>query len=171
MEKIIRALLIVSCMFVATFLGGNMKVSAEDKEIKIQAVSVSHIHMNTRYIDGVSIYKTVDQHILSLKDYLHEHPQWTLMKKNKTHIFLKRTVNDLSPVSKAAGVLGLKDGHTLTLFRGNPAQNRIIQTFFQIDVQALQASEYNLLKSGIPITNKRSYQKMLHMLTRYEMNG
>jgi len=158
-------------MLLVAFWGGIPKISAESQKIKAQAVSVSHIHMTTRYIDGISIYKTVDQHILSLKDYLHEHSQWTLIRKNNTHIFLKRTVNDLSPVAKAVGVLGLKNGHTLTLFRGNPTQNRIIQTFFQIDVQALQASEYDLLKSGIPITNKKSYQKMLHMLTKYEIHG
>ncbi|GGE42772.1 hypothetical protein GCM10011391_22000 [Pullulanibacillus camelliae] len=170
MKKRLYILLVLACFSTGSFLSHTQARAEERKGIQVQAVSLSHIHMNTRYIDGISIQKTMDKHVLSLKDFLHQHPQWTLIKKTKTDVFLERKVDDLSPVSKAVGVLGLKNGNTLTLFNGSPEHNQIIQTFFQIDIHALQAKDFNRLKTGIPITNKEAYQNMLHLFAKYEVN-
>ncbi|MBM7683276.1 forespore regulator of the sigma-K checkpoint [Pullulanibacillus pueri] len=143
---------------------------ALDESIKVQAAKPTEIHLITQYIDGVSIQQIEKKHIISVNDYLNQHPKWKVLENNNSTLILKRTVKDLSPVSKSVGVLGLKDGNTLTLFKGDPKANQIIQTFFQIDVDALQVNLIKQLKNGIPVSDKQHYTKMIHSFSRYALH-
>ena len=166
-----RIILIIGLNLIALSTFHSMEALAvqDNTDVKAHAVTSTNIHFITQYMDGVSIHHINKMHIISIDDYVKQHPGWSVIKQSDTDLFLKKTVDDLSPVSKAVGVLGLKDGNTLTLFKGDPKENEIIQTFFQIDIEALQVNDFENLKKGIRIENKERYQNMLQMLARFEV--
>jgi forespore regulator of the sigma-K checkpoint len=95
---------------------------------------------------------------------------WKLAKCSENDVYLSKKIDDISPVSKTAGVMGLKDGNVLTLYNGNPGNHQVIQTFFQIDINALEADAAERLNRGIRITDKTQYKLLLDALSKYAVN-
>ncbi|WP_376845137.1 BofC C-terminal domain-containing protein [Camelliibacillus cellulosilyticus] len=147
-----------------------VKEKSVSEEMGANAPVMITVHFKETYIDGVSIEREDREHYLSFDTLITEHPGWRVVDCSKGNITFSKTVDDLSPVSKAAGIFGLKDNHILTLYFGEPSNDKIIRTFFQIDVGAMESNAVLKLKHGIRITNKKDYQTILHSMSKYAIH-
>ncbi|MGV3487887.1 MAG: BofC C-terminal domain-containing protein [Tuberibacillus sp.] len=138
--------------------------------ITVETPKMVSVHFEKTYIDGIKIVKETREHFISPENILTKYPGWHLAKCNENKVFLSMKVDDLSPISKTAGIIGLKDGNILTLYNGKPSNQKVIQTFFQIDVNAMEADAAKRLNEGIRITNKNQYEWLLHSLSKYAVN-
>jgi len=128
------------------------------------------VHLEKSYIDGVKIVRVTTDHFISPENIMIKYSGWKLAKCSENDVYLSKKIDDISPVSKTAGVMGLKDGNVLTLYNGNPGNHQVIQTFFQIDINALEADAAERLNRGIRITDKTQYKLLLDALSKYAVN-
>lgn len=135
--------------------------------LSVKTPEITNVHLKTTYLDGVSIVNVVNDHFISSENVMTKYDGWHVATCHEKDVFLYKKVNDLSPISKTAGIFGLKDGNILTLYKGSPDENQVIQTFFQIDVNALEADAANQLKEGIRISNKNDFKKVLDSFSKY----
>lgn len=86
-------------------------------------------------------------------------------------VILTEEVEELAPKCKDNAYFGMDKNGNLSLFEGLPEQDRVIRTFFQLDVQHLKSSlpqeAVNQLYSGIRITDLADYNSVLSTFTEY----
>lgn len=137
----------------------------------ITGPKVLSVHLKKVYLDGFKTEKVVKEPVLSMEDFWNEYRQWQLVKQTNDAIYFQKNINDISPVSKAAGIFGIDNQHTLTIFKGSPNDAHIIQTFFQLDLDALEAKMQTELKHGIPVQSKEHFQQVIDMLRKYQLSN
>ncbi|ADL12241.1 BofC C-terminal domain-containing protein [Acetohalobium arabaticum] len=94
-----------------------------------------------------------------------KYPQWTLAKKGKERIILKRRVDKVCPEHKEEMYLGIKDG-TVAIFYGNPDdEQEILKRKTNISVDLLPAEEIESLKEGIIVESQKELLALLEGLS------
>ncbi|MNI65262.1 hypothetical protein D3C73_1207580 [compost metagenome] len=100
--------------------------------------------------------------VLSLLD---QHPEWNGTIDSSGNLWLKRTVNDLSPDCKREAYIGIDQVGNLTLFKGPPKREEVLKTFFQIDIGTMKSSlpekVWKQLQGGIRIQDMEEYNSVL----------
>lgn len=95
----------------------------------------------------------------------------TFIKEEQGKYIFERKVDDLSPVLKDKGVIGVDRNGMLTLYEGDPKENNVIQTFFQIDLERLETSlpaeEINQLQQGIHFSSLAEFNSILSTYGEY----
>lgn len=95
----------------------------------------------------------------------------TFIKEEQGKYIFERKVDDLSPVLKEKGVIGVDRNGMLTLYEGDPKENNVIQTFFQIDLERLETSlpaeEINQLQQGIHFSSLAEFNSILSTYGEY----
>lgn len=134
----------------------------------ITGPKVVTVHLKTVYLDGFKTEKKIDEPILSMEDFWDNYKGWQLVKQSTSDVYFQKNINDISPVSKAAGIFGISKNHTLTIFNGNPNNDQIIQTFFQLDLDALEAKLHMKLEKGIPVQSKENFKQVMKVLSHYQ---
>lgn len=93
-----------------------------------------------------------------------EHPQWQL-SMNGESVDLRERVEDLSPGCKDTAYFGLDKSGNLSLFDGIPSSQKVIRTFFQLNMGFLESSlpreTIDQLKEGIRVTDLLEYNSVL----------
>jgi forespore regulator of the sigma-K checkpoint len=101
----------------------------------------------------------------SLQQILARYAGWEIVSLEKEKLVLHKQVDDISPACKKNGYFGLTPEGILTLFYGLPKDNKVIQTFYQINTKRLEASlppeEVALLKKGIRVRDLAEYNSIL----------
>lgn len=100
-----------------------------------------------------------------------EHPNARVSLDESGKVHLVETVEDLAPKCKENAYFGLDKNGNLTLFEGIPEQERVIRTFFQLDVQHMKSSlpsdAVNQLYSGIRVSDLADYNSVLSTFSEY----
>lgn len=109
-----------------------------------------------------SLGKMSGAEILAL---LEQHRDWELTWGADGSAILEESVDDLSPGCKGNVYFGLDADGNLALFEGKPEENKVLQTFFQIDIEYLESSlprqSVENLYDGIRIHNYAQYNSVL----------
>ncbi|TKD70413.1 regulator [Pseudalkalibacillus hwajinpoensis] len=117
--------------------------------------------LRTNYADGVSTKQTVNETIWAMEDFWNEYADWQLVNQEEGRMIFERNIEDISPASKESGHFGLTEDGILSIFDGSPADEKVIQTFFQIDVGKLESSRREQLMDGIPVESWYQFESML----------
>ena len=103
-----------------------------------------------------------------------EFPQWGIVMEPDGKIVFTEHVDDLSPFCKDNAYFGLDKNGNLSLFEGLPANDKVIRTFFQLNIGYLESSlprdAYNQLKEGIRVTNMAEYNSVLSTFSDFAMD-
>jgi forespore regulator of the sigma-K checkpoint len=88
---------------------------------------------------------------------------------------IEESIDDLSPACKGKVYFSMDAEGNLTLFEGNPDANKVLQTFFQIDVNYLESSlpreAVESLYEGIRISDYASYNSVLSTYAGYAVEA
>jgi forespore regulator of the sigma-K checkpoint len=118
--------------------------------------------LQQQYLDGEMSQETKEETVVSLKEIWKKYKDWQLINMDDQTIVFRKTVNDISPLLKANGYFGITEDGTLSIFNGKPTRsNKIIQSFFQIDVKKLESRQQEQLKKGIRVLSKSQYQDVI----------
>ncbi|PYI53305.1 BofC C-terminal domain-containing protein [Paenibacillus flagellatus] len=94
-----------------------------------------------------------------------EHPQWTAELGADGSVTFTERIDDLSPACKDNAYFGLDKNGNLSLFEGPPEQEKVIRTFFQLNMGYLESSlphdTVDQLKDGIRIFDMAEYNSVL----------
>ena len=119
------------------------------------------------YLDGEMSEEKIEETIISMDDFWRKYEKWLLVDQNDQELVFQTYVNDISPLLKGNGYFGIKSDGTITIFNGKPAEEQIIQSFFQIDLKKLESNKKMELQDGVKIVNKERYLKFLEVYKAY----
>jgi forespore regulator of the sigma-K checkpoint len=106
-----------------------------------------------------------------IAQYYKDHPQDQVKLTTNGQVYFVEQVEDLSAACKHNAFFGLDKNGRLSLFEGHPNQEKIIRTFFQLNVEHLKTSlpqgTFNQLMQGIPISDLAEYNSVLSTFSDY----
>ncbi|WLR49991.1 intercompartmental signaling factor BofC [Bacillus tianshenii] len=135
-----------------------------------QPLSVE-VTLQRHYMDGEMSEEKVTEIIWSMEDFWSAYADWQLVHQEGGQVIFRKQINDISPLLKANGYVGLDEQGVLTIFSGKPEQQKVIQSFFQIDVGKLESLQHQQLKNGIPIKTKKQYEDVIESFRKYTVNS
>lgn len=107
-----------------------------------------------------------------IQQLMKENPKWKGKLGNESNtVYLEQHVDDLSEHCKANAYMGLDKKGNLTLYDGVPKKEKVVRTFFQLDVHYLESSlpqdKLDQLAKGIRISDIDEYNSVLSTYSDY----
>ena len=87
---------------------------------------------------------------------------------DETQIVFQQEVDDISPLLKINGYFGISEDGILNIYEGKPSDEKVIQSFFQINTKKLKSHQQQELEMGIPVLSRDRYEEVLKMFKKYE---
>ncbi|MBT2288884.1 BofC C-terminal domain-containing protein [Paenibacillus albidus] len=130
------------------------------------------VHLKTTYVSGEEIQtlkgkKTPEQ----LEVLIAEHADWAGWISPEGDLWLEKRVDDLSPLTKRDAYIGVDEHGNLKLFKGPPVDEKVLKTFFQLDMGSMKSSlpedMWRQLQEGIRIQDIEEYNSVLSTFSDY----
>ncbi|TYR82288.1 bypass-of-forespore protein C [Priestia megaterium] len=163
MKRVIHQITIVFTISICVVGMMNQLVKAE--EMKPVTLFLERV-----YVDGVVSQEMIKRPYMTKEEAMSEYRNWRLIKESDTELIFRTSVDDISPLLKENGYVGLSVNGILSTFEGRPANSsHIIQSFFQIDVERLESYQQEQLKKGIRIETKDDYVSLINFYKMYKI--
>ncbi|WP_237167712.1 BofC C-terminal domain-containing protein [Paenibacillus yonginensis] len=133
------------------------------------------VHTGTVYVCG-SEHKIIGimkpDEIIGL---MKAHPAWQGRIDHKGEVWLEEHVAELSATCKEKGYIGLDAHGTLSLFEGKPEKEKVMRTFFQIDIKSMESALpkeiVNQLHNGIRVQDLEEYNSVISTFSDYALDS
>ena len=141
------------------------------QELNAEAVE-RKVHLRTTYVCGVEEQEIGVLSADGIYSLLNEHPSWTGFLDDSGEVWLEEKVSDdLSPACKEQAYISVDAGGNLTLFDGPPKDEKVLRTFFQLDLGSMESSlpkdVLKQLQEGIRIQDIDEYNSVLSTFSDY----
>lgn len=104
-----------------------------------------------------------------------DHPEWTADMEDGESVTLRRTIHDLSPKCKETGYIGVDASGNLSLYDGKPQHEKVLRTFFQLNMEYLESSlppgAVKQLYAGIKVNDLEEYNSVLSTFSDYALEA
>lgn len=111
---------------------------------------------------------------MELESMAHEHPDWQLVRSG-TEVRFVQQIDDLSPYCKSNAYFGVDQSGHLSLFDGKPDKDKVLRTFFQLNVEYLESSlpseTIEQLYAGIKVNDFAEYNSVLSTFSDYAVEA
>lgn len=143
----------------------------EEKAVPVMGKPLEVV-LNRTYLCGTKDEERVRVEAQTIEQLLSKYIGWEIVSVGADSVVLEKEENDISPECKEKGYFGLSPDNMLTLFNGLPGEQKVIQTFYQINTARLEASlpkeELDLLKKGIRVHDLAEYNSILSTYGEYQ---
>lgn len=123
------------------------------------------VHLNKIYTCGTESEVLGIMRPVEIAKLMKSHPEWEGRLGAGGDVWIDERINGLSDICKTRGYIGIDSKGNLTLFDGPPKKEKVIRTFFQLDVEmmesALPADVLKQLREGIRIQDVEEYNSVL----------
>lgn len=123
--------------------------------------------LQREYLDGELSEEKVTELFWTIEKFKNKYAGWKIIELTKNHIVLHKMENDISPLLKTNGYFGMTEDGTLSIYNGKPEDDKIIHTFFQIDVGKLEVYQQEELQQGIQIISKEQFNSLMKEYREY----
>lgn len=164
-------MLTVSAIGLSGWFFGKEEAQGTEKQTEEEAVKVQKeplelkVTLQKHYIDGNVKETTHTETVWAMQDFWAYYDGWKVIDQSEGKIKFRKNVTDISPYLKENGYFGMKNGN-LSIFEGKPANEQVIQSFYQIDTSELESYQSNQLQNGIKIESKDVYKYVLEAYRR-----
>jgi len=104
-------------------------------------------------------------------ELLRSHREWRARLDAAGKLTVEENVDDLSPQCRKTAYIGMDREGNLSLFDGPPWKEKVIRTFFQLDVDMLESrlneDSVRELAKGIRVSDKEEYESVLSTYNEY----
>lgn len=146
-------------------------VTARALEAVRTGKSAREVFLHKRYVCGDETEQLGSMDGWQIVSLYSEHPGAKVVLDEAGRVHMIESIEDLSPKCRENAYFGLDKNGNLSLFDGIPEQDRVIRTFFQLDVQHMKSSlpgdAVNQLYTGIRITDLQDYNSVLSTFSEY----
>jgi forespore regulator of the sigma-K checkpoint len=129
------------------------------------------VYIHKKYVCGEETEQAGAMRAEEILSLYGEHPDARLMLDEAGRVHIVEQIDDLAPKYRENAYMGLDKNGNLSMFDGIPEQDRVIRTFFQLDVQHMKSSlpndAVNQLYSGIRIADMADYNSVLSTFSEY----
>nr|WP_066137219.1 intercompartmental signaling factor BofC [Lederbergia lenta] len=166
----------VGCIYLqeSATLKNNEVIAASPQEDISESIPEKPLKLNITlrrvYLDGEISEEKVSETVWALEDFWAKYEAWQLVDMSDEMVLFELKVDDISPLLKVNGFFGVSNDGTLSIYNGNPQQEDIIQSFFQIDIKKLEGNKHLELQQGIPVKTKEDYSDVLETMKHYSID-
>lgn len=105
---------------------------------------------------------------------LMSHPEWkAVLAPDGETVLLEQQIDDFSDECRSNAYIGIDKQGNLTLFDGLPKKEKVVRTFFQLDVQYMESSlpqeKVDQLAQGIKISDVDEYNSVLSTFSDFAL--
>lgn len=141
-----------------------------NKSNKSRVVHLSKIYQCGE--ESETLGRLSPREIISL---IQDHPQWEGRISPNGEVWLEEQNEGLSEECKRNGYIGVDKNGNLSLFKGPPKKEKVIKTFFQLDVEmmesALPAEVIKQLQQGISVQDIEEYNSVISTFSDYAVEA
>jgi forespore regulator of the sigma-K checkpoint len=105
------------------------------------------------------------------EDLLRSHREWGANIDSAGRLLMEESIDDLSPQCRKTAYMGMDKDGNLSLYDGPPWEEKVIRTFFQLDVDMLESrlteERVRELSEGIRVSDKDEYNSVLSTFNEY----
>ncbi|KHF42009.1 hypothetical protein LQ50_01590 [Halalkalibacter okhensis] len=152
--------------------GSQTKLDSEKQEdtevYKAMGPQTIDVILERVYLDGEMSQERIQETIWSMEDFWSYYNDWSLINQNENEMIFRKEVNDISPLLKVNGYFGITEDGVLSIYEGEPNEERVIQSFFQLDTTKLKSRQHSELRKGIPVLDLEHYEEVLQVLGQYK---
>jgi forespore regulator of the sigma-K checkpoint len=127
--------------------------------------------LHRTYLCGEETRQLGSHTSLEAADLLKAHREWDARLETASRVFMEESVDDLSPECRKTAYIGMDKNGNLSLFAGPPKLDKVIRTFFQLDVEMLETrltpDRISELTSGIRVSDRDEYNSVLSTFNDY----
>jgi len=132
--------------------------------------------LHREYVCGEEIIELGSLNKENIMLQQHQNPTWKMtMDSEHTIIRFHENIDDLSPYCKKHAFFGVDKREVFSLFDGEPTNEKIMKTFFQMDIPYLESilpqTEFKKLLGGIRVTDIDEYNSVLSTFSRYSVTS
>ncbi|MFT4412776.1 BofC C-terminal domain-containing protein [Fredinandcohnia humi] len=171
MRTIIKVIVCVAAIFIMPSLttsGTGLSQGNDDTPQEVNGPLEVTVILERVYVDGEVSEEIIKETILSMEDFWAQYEDWSLVHQDEEQVVFQQRIDDISPLLKSNGYFGITEDGILSIFNGKPNEsNKVIQSFFQIDVEKLESYQHDLLKHGIKIGSKDEYINVIETYKTY----
>ncbi|MEJ8545710.1 BofC C-terminal domain-containing protein [Brevibacillus borstelensis] len=110
-----------------------------------------------------------------LAETLASHNGWEIVSAEPDKLILFKRENDIAPQCKANGHFGISKDGMLTLFNGLPEEAEVVQTFYRINTEKMEArlskEQVESLKKGIRVRDLAEYNSVLSTFGEFQIGA
>ncbi|MDQ6418609.1 BofC C-terminal domain-containing protein [Paenibacillus sp. LHD-117] len=105
---------------------------------------------------------------------LRQHPEWSAsLEEDGRTVRVMQQIDDLSSECKSNAYFGMDRNGNFSLFNGEPSNEKVMRTFFQLDVRFMESSlpqdQLDQLSQGIRVSDIDEYNSVLSTYSDYAM--
>lgn len=105
---------------------------------------------------------------------LQQHPEWSGHTDMEGAVWLVEHIEDLSDDCKQNGYISLDKAGNLSLFDGPPDREKVLRTFFQLDIESMESSLpdhiIQELREGIRVSDFDEYNSVISTFSDYAVD-
>ncbi|GAE25922.1 bypass-of-forespore protein C [Halalkalibacter wakoensis JCM 9140] len=139
-----------------------------DESFEVMAPQTVNVILERVYLDGETSQEVIQETILSMEDFWAFYEDWVLVDQNENELIFRQEVNDISPLLKVNGYFGITEDGILSIYEGQPNEEKVIQSFFQLDTAKLKSQQHIQLRKGIPVEDLKNYEEVLQVFGQYK---
>jgi forespore regulator of the sigma-K checkpoint len=136
---------------------------------------INEVVVRHSYVCGVEERALGKLNTDEIYNLLNDHPTWKGQFEGQGKVVLNDTIPDLSPTCKQRAYMSMDKDGNLSLFDGPPEQDKVIKTFFQLDINSMESSlpdeALRHLYDGIRIQDIDEYNSVLSTFSDYARKG
>ena len=132
-----------------------------------QQAKITNIQLARIFLDGDSCIELVITPPNKVNEVVQLYSDWELVDIKGETIYFRKFIDDISPLLKTNGYFGITTEGVLSIYYGEPKQQQLIQSFFQIDIEKLESKFMEDLIRGIPVQTKEHYVQVIETFKRY----
>ena len=144
------------------------------KQLGTDPDRLTRVVLETRYICGIETEQLGRLTNSQLEVLLLQHPEWEPELKSADLVQVSQQVDDLSPLCKEKAYISVDAVGNLNLYEGRPTKEKVIRTFFQMDVGSLESSlpegVLEQLQQGIRVQDKDEYNSVISTFSDYALD-
>lgn len=131
------------------------------------------VHTATVYVCGTEQNVIGTLKPAEIFGLMRKHPEWQGRIDEKGEVWLEEHVAELSETCKQKGYIGLDSSGGLSLFEGKPDKEKIMRTFFQIDIKSMETSLpkeiVQQLHDGIRVQDLEEYNSVISTFSDFAL--
>jgi forespore regulator of the sigma-K checkpoint len=132
---------------------------------------IYHVVVRKNYICGQEDKVIGQMSTTKIKELLHQNPAWDGHFDKNEDVWLVESIEDLSPECKQKAYMSMDVNGNLTLYEGPPKEEKVIKTFFQLDINSMESAlpegVMEQLYDGIRIQDIDEYNSVISTFSDY----
>jgi forespore regulator of the sigma-K checkpoint len=131
------------------------------------------VFLQSNYVCGEEVTRLGENQADEIIALSERNADWTVAIHQDGPVYFIRNINDLSPECKEQAYFGIDKNGNLSLFEGLPKDEKVLRTFFQLNIEYLETSlpreTVEQLREGIRITDLAEYNSVLSTFSEFAL--